>query len=76
MGKKTKGLKKMDLKVAPWQEGIVTEQASLWPAMENLATSADSPHELDPDGNVVLILKSSSSNEGITWSNRRKLHLF
>ncbi|KAL8919108.1 MAG: hypothetical protein Q9172_005138 [Xanthocarpia lactea] len=48
MARKAKRQKVMDLKVAPGQVDNVTEQASSW-------------HELDPDGDVVLILISSSS---------------
>ncbi len=51
MAKKAKRQKVMHLKVAPGQVDNVTEQASSW-------------HELDPDGDVVLILNSSSIHEG------------
>lgn len=51
----------MDLKVAPWQEDIVTEQASSWPTSGKFATWAGVPHELDPDRDIILILNSSSS---------------
>lgn len=72
MGKKAKKRRETDLKVDPWQDDPVTEQASVWPPSD----------ELDPDGDVVLILNSSPSvpeqavyriqNEGIVRSHRRK----
>ncbi|KAL8907443.1 MAG: hypothetical protein Q9207_001413 [Kuettlingeria erythrocarpa] len=46
MGKKVKKRKEMDLKAAPWPE---------------TATRAGLPYVLDPDGDVLLILNSSSS---------------
>ncbi len=48
MKKKARKRKAMDLKAAPWQEDLVTKLPSSW-------------HELDPDGDVVLILNCSSS---------------